>query len=85
MRIYPDTPNDRGRAVARDALTLLTLFVLAWLALAAFGLLPIPGPLDEVALVVVGCLLWLFWRDSLREAWQHAGNSSFGDGAAGEA
>ncbi len=33
MRIYPDTPNDRGRAVARDALTLLALFVLAWLAL----------------------------------------------------
>jgi len=33
MRIYPDTPNERGRAVARDALILLTLFVLAWLAL----------------------------------------------------
>jgi hypothetical protein len=33
MRIYPDTQNERGRAVARDALTLLTLFVLAWLAL----------------------------------------------------
>jgi hypothetical protein len=33
MRIYPDTPDDRGRAVARDALTLLTLFVLAWIAL----------------------------------------------------
>jgi hypothetical protein len=33
MRIYPDTPNERGRAVARDALVLLTLFVLAWLAL----------------------------------------------------
>jgi hypothetical protein len=33
MRIYPDTPNDRGRAVARDALTLLALVVLAWLAL----------------------------------------------------
>ena len=33
MRIYPDTLNERGRAVARDALTLLTLFVLAWLAL----------------------------------------------------
>ena len=28
MRLYPDTPDDRGRAVARDALTLLTLFVL---------------------------------------------------------
>jgi hypothetical protein len=33
MRLYPDTPDDRGRAVARDALVLLTLFVLAWLAL----------------------------------------------------
>jgi hypothetical protein len=33
MRIYPDTPNERGRAVARDALTLLVLFVLGWLAL----------------------------------------------------
>lgn len=33
MRIYPDTANERGRAVARDALTLLALFVLAWLAL----------------------------------------------------
>jgi hypothetical protein len=33
MRLYPDTADDRGRAVARDALSLLTLFVLAWLAL----------------------------------------------------
>ena len=33
MRIYPDTANERGRAVARDALTLLALFVFAWLAL----------------------------------------------------
>ena len=33
MRIYPDTADDRGRAVAKDALVLLTLFVLAWIAL----------------------------------------------------
>jgi hypothetical protein len=33
MRLYPDTADDRGRAVARDALTILTLIVLAWLAL----------------------------------------------------
>jgi hypothetical protein len=33
MRLYPDTPDDRGRAVARDALTILTLIVLAWLGL----------------------------------------------------
>jgi hypothetical protein len=33
MRLYPDTPDDRGRAVARDALVLLTLIVLAWVGL----------------------------------------------------
>src|SRR5918997_1781555 len=33
MRLYPDTADDRGRAVARDALTLLALIVLAWLAI----------------------------------------------------
>ena len=33
MRLYPDTADDRGRAVAKDVLVLLTLFVLAWLAL----------------------------------------------------
>jgi len=32
MRLYPDTADDRGRAVARDALTILTLIVLAWIA-----------------------------------------------------
>jgi hypothetical protein len=40
--------------------------------LAAFGVLPVPGPLDEVVLVIVGGLLWLFWRDSLRDAWRDA-------------
>src|SRR3954451_726596 len=33
MRLYPDTADDRGRAVARDALTILTLIVLAWIGL----------------------------------------------------
>jgi hypothetical protein len=37
--------------------------------LAAFGLLPIPGPVDELALLVVGVVLWLFYRRTLREAW----------------
>ena len=36
----------------------------------AVGLLPIPGPLDEVVLLVVGGFLWLFYRDQLSEAWQ---------------
>jgi hypothetical protein len=33
MRLYPDTVDDRGRAVARDALVILTLIVLAWVGL----------------------------------------------------
>jgi hypothetical protein len=41
--------------------------------LAAFGLLPIPGPLDEAALLLVGTVLWLFYRHTLREAWDASG------------
>jgi hypothetical protein len=33
MRLYPDTADDRGRAVAKDALVVLTLIVLAWMGL----------------------------------------------------
>jgi hypothetical protein len=40
--------------------------------LAAFGVLPIPGPIDEAALVIVGGLLWIFYRHSLRDAWTQA-------------
>ena len=48
MRIYPDTPNERGRAVSRDALTLLALFVLAWLAL------KVHDAVDELAVLGAG-------------------------------
>jgi len=41
--------------------------------LAAFGLLPIPGPVDELALLVVGVVLWLFYRRTLTEAWAASG------------
>ena len=40
--------------------------------LVAFGLLPIPGPLDEAALIAVGVLLLAFYREPLRDAWQRA-------------
>jgi hypothetical protein len=43
---------------------------LKWLA--ALGLLPVPGPFDEVVLVVVAGFLFVFRRDVLREAWQAA-------------
>jgi hypothetical protein len=40
-------------------------------AVAAFGLLPIPGPLDELVLVLIAPVL-LLYREPLREAWANA-------------
>jgi hypothetical protein len=44
--------------------------------LAAFGLLPIPGPFDEAVLLVVALILFLFYRQELRRAWSEAGDGS---------
>jgi hypothetical protein len=45
-----------------------------WLrVLAAIGLAPIPGPFDEVVLLVVAAILWLGYRERLRTAWRDAG------------
>jgi hypothetical protein len=47
-----------------------------WLrGLAAIGLAPIPGPFDEVVLLVVAAILWLGYRERLRAAWHGAGSS----------
>jgi hypothetical protein len=43
---------------------------LRWLAV--LGLLPVPGPFDEAVLLLVGGLLWTFYRDRMREAWRGA-------------
>ena len=43
---------------------------LRWLA--ALGLLPIPGPIDEAILVLVAVPLALFYRRPLAEAWRRA-------------
>ena len=43
---------------------------------AAFGLLPLPGPLDEAVLLVVAAALWLFYRERLSEAWRRAAYSA---------
>jgi hypothetical protein len=44
-----------------------------WLrALAALGVAPIPGPVDEVVLLVVAAILWLGYRERLRVAWRDA-------------
>ena len=46
------------------------------LRLAALGLLPIPGPVDEAVLLLVAIPLGLFYRRPLREAWERAGKDS---------
>ena len=38
----------------------------------ALGLAPVPGPVDEVVLLVTGGVLWIGYRDQLREAWRRA-------------
>ena len=43
---------------------------LRWIA--ALGLLPIPGPVDEAVLVAVAVPLALFYREPLKEAWRKA-------------
>jgi hypothetical protein len=43
---------------------------LRWLA--AFALLPIPGPVDEAVLLVIAPLLWLFHREAMSDAWRAA-------------
>jgi hypothetical protein len=40
--------------------------------LAAFALLPIPGPFDEAVLLLVALVLLGFYREELRGAWTDA-------------
>ena len=49
--------------------------------LVAFGVLPIPGPVDEVVLLIVGPILWAFYRDRFREAWSQAADVGRADGS----
>ncbi len=42
--------------------------------LVGFGLLPLPGPFDELALLLAGALLWVFHRRVIREAWSASGS-----------
>jgi hypothetical protein len=43
---------------------------LRWIA--GLSLLPIPGPVDEVILIVVAPILFVFYRGLMREAWERA-------------
>jgi hypothetical protein len=47
---------------------------LRWLAVV--GLFPIPGPFDEAILLVLAPILFVFHRQSMRDAWSRAGEGS---------
>ena len=42
----------------------------------ALGLLPVPGPFDEIVLLGVGGIVWLFYRDQVADAWRKAAAAS---------
>ena len=44
---------------------------LRWLA--ALGLLPVPGPFDEIVLLVAAIPIGLFYREPLADAWRRSG------------
>ena len=44
-------------------------------AFAALGLLPIPGPFDEIVLLIAAIPLGLFYRRPLADAWHRSGQS----------
>ncbi len=43
---------------------------LRWLA--GVALLPIPGPFDEAVLLLVAPILFVFYREPMRDAWRRA-------------
>ena len=45
-----------------------------WLrGLAVLGVAPVPGPFDELVLLLVAAILWIGYRERLRAAWRDAG------------
>jgi hypothetical protein len=66
-----------SRFVARTARTVRALVrdggLPRWLrGLALVGLAPVPGPFDELVLLLVAAILWLGYRERLRAAWERA-------------
>jgi len=43
---------------------------LRWIA--GLALLPIPGPVDEVILLLIAPILFVFYREPMREAWRRS-------------
>jgi hypothetical protein len=44
---------------------------------AGLALLPIPGPVDEVILLLIAPILFVFYREPMREVWLRADKPGF--------
>ena len=49
---------------------------------AALGLAPVPGPFDEAVLLLVALILYVFYREQLRQAWRDAASDGRRDNPA---
>ena len=63
------------RLLARDTRVPRTLR-----GIAAIGLLPIPGPVDEALLLLVAPVFALFYREPMRDAWLRSAAQDEDDG-----
>jgi hypothetical protein len=76
---------ERARAFASQTIRAMKLLArdtripkpLRWIA--SLALLPIPGPVDEVILVFIAPILFVFYGEPMREAWQRADRPRFAD------
>ena len=65
---------DIGRTIKAVTLLARDTRVPKWLRwIAAIGLLPIPGPVDELILLLVAPVFLVFYRGPMRDAWALAG------------
>jgi hypothetical protein len=46
---------------------------------AGLALLPIPGPVDEIVLVLIAPVFFVFFRSPMREAWARTATSVTGN------
>ena len=62
--------HGQPRGVLKPASSADIASLMRWVA--AIGLLPIPGPVDEAALLLLAPILFVFYREPMREALRDA-------------
>ena len=66
MRAFASRTIRAMKLLARDTRIPKSL---RWVA--GIALLPIPGPVDEIVLILIAPVFFVFYREPMREAWRH--------------